>query len=102
VSSGTDWYEIRPWHLPDSARCLIRVRSALQSRRRQEQHGPILAAKSEVSRFSVCPNGLTASRIKPNEQANSALICMTKFFIVLIALAFAVLIGAFVFAAFTL
>jgi hypothetical protein len=45
---------------------------------------------------------LTASRSKPNDQANSALVCMAKFFLALIALAFAVLIGAFVFAAFTL
>jgi hypothetical protein len=57
---------------------------------------------TKSSRFSVCPSGLTASRSKPNEQANSALACMAKFLVALIALAFAVLIGAFVFAAFTL
>jgi hypothetical protein len=45
---------------------------------------------------------LTASRRKPNKQANSALVCMAKFLLALIALAFAVLIGAFVFAAFAL
>jgi hypothetical protein len=45
---------------------------------------------------------LTASRSKPNEQANSALVCMAKFFLALIAFAFAVMIGAFVFAAFAL
>jgi hypothetical protein len=49
-----------------------------------------------------CPSGLTARRSKPNEQANSALVCMAKFLLALIALAFAVLIGAFVFAAFTM
>jgi hypothetical protein len=42
---------------------------------------------------------LTAS---PNEEANSALACMAKFLLALIALAFAVLIGAPVFAAFTM
>jgi hypothetical protein len=40
--------------------------------------------------------------LNPNEQASSALACMAKFLLALIALAFAVLIGAFVIAAFTL
>jgi hypothetical protein len=52
--------------------------------------------------FLGLSHSLTASRSKPNERTNSALVGRARFFLALIALAFSVLIGAFVFAAFTL
>jgi len=49
-----------------------------------------------------CTLNLNRIRNSPNNTSSSALFSMAKFFLVLIVVAFVTLIGAFVFAAFTL
>jgi hypothetical protein len=95
-------FEFEPWP-PDGRRQVRTPKPPPGPKGGASRIDPYIAPTyTESSGFFVCPSGLTASRSKPNELANSALVCMAKFLLALIALAFAVLIGAFVFASFTL